>query len=1265
MSRFTPPQKEYFVTIFTDISAQKIISEIAAKFNEFNAESLDFNYIADKAREISGAKFAVLNKFDKNGRDFSTVAFSGMNQHLKKGISLLGFDFIGKKWNYDPEREKKIAGSKTTVFEKLTDLTGDVISKNITNLLCKTFKIGKTAVVKTTKDGKMLGDFTLLFSRNDELQNRELMETFADLTGMLIKRLDSEQEIIESEKLQKSLLKNISAGIMIVDPETKEIEIVNKYAQELIGLPENEIIGKICHQFVCPAHVNRCPVCDIGQTVDNSEKTLLTPGGTEIPILKTVKYIQINGKEKLIESFVDITDRKKIEGELKENQDSLQAVLRSTADGILAIGKDKKILYANERFSELWRIPPELLESRDDETLLQLILDQVTDPEGFLMKAEELYNSDKVDLDVINFNDGRVFERLSRPLLRGPEITGRVWSFRDITDRKLAEKKLKESHKLFDLFFHESLEGFFFMMLDEPVEWNDNIDKEKALDYVFSNQLITKINDAMLQQYRAKEEDFLKLTPNDLFSHDLKHGREVWKKLFDKGKFHIDTTEKKLDGTDMSITGNYICLYDEKGRITGHFGVQRDVTEDRKNKEALKESERQLNRAQHTAKIGNWIWYIPENELWWSDEMYNIFEIDKDAFTGKLDDVIERAIHPEDKKAVEQSNFSVMVKNKPIPVEYRINTRDGKQKYVLGLADKVTLDENGKSKILTGIVKDITDYKLAQIELIKAKEKAEKSQKKLKEAQRIAHMGNWELDIEANELFWSDEIFRIFDCEPQEFDATYEAFLEFIHPDDREMVNSAYLKSLETKEEYQIDHRILTKDNQIKIVREKCRTTFNDHGKPLTSFGIVIDITRQKEAEQELEMFKIISDNAVYGKAITDLKGNIIYINNFFANIHGYIPEELIGQNLSLFHNPKQMEVVKRLNNNLLKKGYYPPTEVWHINHKGTEFPMLMSGIVIKDETGKPLHIAGSAVDITDQKALEEQNKQLEQLRNRSLKLETIGTLAGGIAHNINNLLTPIMGYSNMIKIRAKNTDEDLYEEISEILQASKKARDLVEQMLHFSLADDQERSFVNIVPVIKDTVELLRSSIPEFITIDVNITQSEVYILADPAKISQVVMNLATNAFHSMEEKGGKLTISLENMFIDGTEMFQYLDLPEGNYLLLKVADTGTGMDAKTIERIFDPFFTTKEEGKGKGMGLSVVHGIIKSHDGAIHVESEPGKGTHFYIYLPIIEDQKSNNTSGSENPLSGGTERIMVVDDREYISKMIKNMLTSYGYQ
>ena len=178
----------------------------------------------------------------------------------------------------------------------------------------------------------------------------------------------------------------------------------------------------------------------------------------------------------------------------------------------------------------------------------------------------------------------------------------------DITERKqieqsekLAKEKLKQSEERLELFFAQSLDGFFFMMLDEPVVWNNSIDKEKTLDYVFKHQRVTKINSAMLQQYGASTEQYIGLTPNDLFEHEIKHGRQVWKDFFDNGQLHIDTHEKKFDGTDMIIEGDYICLYDSQNRITGHFGIQRDVTDARRNEEILQKSKSELE--EYPAKV--------------------------------------------------------------------------------------------------------------------------------------------------------------------------------------------------------------------------------------------------------------------------------------------------------------------------------------------------------------------------------------------------------------------------------------------------------------------------------------------------------------------------------------------------------------------------------------------------------------------------------------------------------------------------------------
>ena len=287
------------------------------------------------------------------------------------------------------------------------------------------------------------------------------------------------------------------------------------------------------------------------------------------------------------------------------------------------------------------------------------------------------------------------------------------------------------------------------------------------------------------------------------------------------------------------------------------------------------------------------------------------------------------------------------------------------------------------------------------VELQKSKEKAEESEGKLKEAQRIAHLGNWELNIETNKLFWSDEIYRIFDCEPHEFEATYESFIEFIHPDDREKVNSAYLKSLETKTEYQIEHRLITKKNQIKFVREKCLTTFNEQGKPLNSFGIVIDITEQKELENELIIAKeqaeqseekfsksfFNSPDSIILNRLDD--GKIVTVNKGFVKIMGYEEAEVLGKTtseLNFYKNPKERNAII---NALKTTGQAVDIECWFITKHGEEKLGLLSAAIIDIDGVK--HIISNSRDITDRKKtellfkekaeeIEVQNEEYQQL---------------------------------------------------------------------------------------------------------------------------------------------------------------------------------------------------------------------------------------------------------------------------------------------
>jgi len=295
-------------------------------------------------------------------------------------------------------------------------------------------------------------------------------------------------------------------------------------------------------------------------------------------------------------------------------------------------------------------------------------------------------------------------------------------------------------------------------------------------------------------------------------------------------------------------------------------------------------------------------------------------------------------------------------------------------------------------------------------------------------------------------------------------------------------------------------------------------------------------------------------------------------------------------------------------------------------------------------------------IDISERKRLESQLQQAQ-------KMESIGTLAGGIAHDFNNILSPIMIHSELAMMDLP-PDNPVQHSLKEIFKAGERARDMVKQILAFSRKGEGERAAIKITPILKEVLKLLRSSIPTTIDIHQKLEAESDAVLADPTQIHQILLNLCTNASHAMRERGGELTINLTEEHLDPEAAGKFSDLNPGPYLKVTVSDTGHGINAETMNRIFEPYFTTKETGEGTGMGLAMVHGIVKSCDGDITVESELGKGTTFNVYLPRIEADVSPVEEPSVQ-LPKGIERILFVDDEKDAVDVIQLMLEKLGYK
>ena len=395
---------------------------------------------------------------------------------------------------------------------------------------------------------------------------------------------------------------------------------------------------------------------------------------------------------------------------------------------------------------------------------------------------------------------------------------------------------------------------------------------------------------------------------------------------------------------------------------------------------------------------------------------------------------------------------------------------------------------------------------------------------------------------------------------------------------------------------------------------------------------------------------------------ITTREGRLIDGNQAYLDLLGYSKSEL--GNLRSQETYVNLDDRARFQQEIEQKGSVTDFEVKLKKKDGTEIDCLLTATVRKAEDGAILGYQGIMRDITERKRAEEEKRRLEAQLVRAQRMEAMGTLAGGVAHDFNNILAAIVGYVELTMLDVAEVTK-VKHNLEEVLRASKRARDLVNQILAFSRQSQHELKPVEITPIVKETLKLLRASLPSTIEIRHHVEPLTGAIEADPTQIHQVLMNLCTNAAHAMGEEGGLLEVSVTKVDVDASTTPLNLEIDPGPYLRISVRDTGHGMTSEVLERIFDPYFTTKDKGKGTGLGLAVVHGIVISHKGGICAESEPGTGTCFHVYFPRIEQKKELTGTATVQTFPTGRERVLFVDDEQDLVQIAEEMLSHLGYE
>ena len=487
-------------------------------------------------------------------------------------------------------------------------------------------------------------------------------------------------------------------------------------------------------------------------------------------------------------------------------------------------------------------------------------------------------------------------------------------------------------------------------------------------------------------------------------------------------------------------------------------------------------------------------------------------------------------------------------------------------------------------------------------------------------------------------------------------------WIEAIHPDDKDRVIAALPKQVQGT--YDEEYRVVRPDGEIRWVRDRGFPVHDDTGRPYRVAGVAEDITDRKLRGEELQLLSSAIEHAGEGVIITDASGSIEYVNPAFEEITGYSRADVLGQNPRLLKSEKHDGAFYRQMWDTLLAG-----RAWRerfVNRRKDGELYTQDSVItpVHSEDGEITHFVAAFRDVTKELALEDQLRQAQ-------KLEAVGRLAGGIAHDFNNVLTIITGRAQFA-LDDLDGDDALARDIGEILSAADRAQRLSQQLLAFSRQQVTRPEVLEVASVARDARTMLRRLLGEHLSLDLSLSPDLGRIKADRTQIEQVLFNLAINARDAMSD-GGVLTIVAENVQVSKDDSDGFPDpVQGGEYVRVRVSDTGTGMDDETLEHAFDPFFTTKPRGIGTGLGLSTVYGIVRQSGGSIRVASEPGAGTTFDLYLPrtdeALKDGRRNDARRVRPEPAARNRRsatILVVEDQPGVRAMVRRSLERAGYR
>lgn len=778
----------------------------------------------------------------------------------------------------------------------------------------------------------------------------------------------------------------------------------------------------------------------------------------------------------------------------------------------------------------------------------------------------------------------------------------------------------------------------------------ENID-EGLYEIDLSGNLIFLSNSAVFGSLGYTNDELMRMNFREYMDQEAANKiTHAFREVYHTGQMakNIDFDFIRADGSKITLETSVSLMRDSRGKPVGHRGLVRDITERKQKDEALRESELFSREIQRIARLGGWKANPHMDYLKWTDGVYDILEVPRD-YTPNFSEGI-KLFRPEYIPVISNSVLRCLDTGEPFIIECEIMTMTGKKLWaeLRGLAPVV----EGKRASVVGTFQDMTDRKQTE----EAQRASEQTIQSILSATPVG-IG---LAVD-RKIKWVNETWmQIFGFQEESEFMDQPTKILYSSEESYEESRRRLFASLEISKVGKIEAVMMRQD----------RTTFyayistapidpSDFKKG--TINTIMDISEWKKMEQSLreseEKYRLAMEVTSDGLWDWDIPTGDVHYSPAWYRILGETIDQHISSWKSRLHPEERDAVFQSIANHLDGK-----SNNWSHEHRlktssGRWKWVLGRGSVIsRNINGKPLRMIGTIIDIDERKLLESQLTQAQ-------KMEAIGTLAGGIAHDFNNILGSIIGYTELSLMKAQGDDRQK-NYLEQVMKASERAKNLVDQILVFSRQREQERKPVNVKIIVEEALKLLRASLPSTIEIRQSFSSDSLIVSADPTQIHQIIMNLCTNAAHAIHENVGVMDISVTGLEVSHEMSFIDPDFNTGSYVHLSVSDSGYGIDPSIMDKIYDPFFTTKKMGEGTGLGLSVVYGIVKKYEGVITVKSKLGEGTTFDIYLPRIAAESSVGKEEGNQNLFGGTERIFIIDDEEDLAGVLQKYLASIGY-